>query len=249
MKESSRTLWSVWAWGEMLTLGALGVLPAMAISLIDRDDATRRRTGRWFRDIGVACTRLCPLWDLGVYGELPADPPKRTVVVCNHCSQADPFLISYLPWEMKWLSKASIMKTPIVGWLMHLAGDIPVVRGDRDSASEAMRRCREYLEHDMPVMIFPEGTRSTSDELLPFKDGAFRLAIETRADVLPLALSGTRTALKKHDWRLGRCKALVTVGEPISTREMTLDDVPRLKEEARAQITALRAKILPLTSA
>lgn len=244
-----RTLWSVWSWAEMLALGALGLGPAVALSMLERRDPTRPKTGRWFRNIGVVSTKLCPLWDLGVYGTLPEEPPRRTVVICNHCSQADPFLISYLPWEMKWLSKASIMKTPIVGWLMQLAGDVPVVRGDKGSASSAMQRCREYLENDMPVMIFPEGTRSTTDELLPFKDGAFRLAIETGADVLPLALSGTRTALRKHDWKLGRCRALVTVGEPIATTGMTLDDLPALKERARAEVIALRDQLLPLTSA
>lgn len=233
----------------MLALAAAGLAPAAVLAWLERDDPARPRTGRWFRDVGVACTRLCPLWEFGVHGELPAEPPRRTVVICNHSSQADPFLLSYLPWEMKWLSKASIMKTPFVGWLMHLAGDIPVVRGDKESASEAMQRCREYLERDMPVMIFPEGTRSTTDELLPFKDGAFRLAIETGADILPMALSGTRAALRKHDWKLGRCRARVTVGTPISTRGMTLEDVPVLKERAREEIIALREKILPLTTA
>jgi 1-acyl-sn-glycerol-3-phosphate acyltransferase len=249
MKKVVRTAWSVWSWAEMLTLGALGLGPAAALAALERGDPTRPKTGRLFRDIGVVSTKLCPLWDLGVHGELPAKPPGRTVVVCNHCSQADPFLISHLPWEMKWLSKASIMKTPIVGWLMHLAGDVPVVRGDKGSAGAAMQRCRDYLERDMPVMIFPEGTRSTTKELLPFKDGAFRLAIETGSEVLPMALSGTRTALRKHDWKLGSCKALVTVGEPISTEGMTLDDMPALKERVRSAIVDLKKQLEPLTSA
>jgi 1-acyl-sn-glycerol-3-phosphate acyltransferase len=112
-----------------------------------------------------------------------------------------------------------------------------------------MDRCRAYLERGMPVMIFPEGTRSTSDELLPFKDGAFRLAIEAQADILPIAVSGTRTALRKHDWKLGRCRALVAVGKPIATDGMTEADIPALKQRAREEIIALRDELLPLTSA
>ena len=76
-------------------------------------------------------------------------------------------------------------------------------------------------------MIFPEGTRSTTAELLPFKDGAFRLAIEAGVPILPLAVSGTGTALPKHDWRFGRSVAEVRVLEPVETTGLSLDDVPR----------------------
>jgi 1-acyl-sn-glycerol-3-phosphate acyltransferase len=171
------------------------------------------------------------------------------VVVSNHESNADPFIISLLPWEMKWLGKASLFKIPFVGWSMWLAGDIPVRRGEKDSAQEAMNTCARWLDKGMPIMIFPEGTRSKTDELLPFKDGAFRLAIEKGADVLPMAVSGTRRALPKHSWRFATSRALVTVGTPISTQGMTLDDVERLKNMAREQILALRASLVPLTSA
>src|SRR5690606_8565255 len=102
----------------------------------------------------------------------------------NHESNADPFLISFLPWEMKWLAKASLFRVPVVGWCFRLAGDIPVHRGDAGSARTAMARCRGWIERGVPVMIFPEGTRSRTEELLPFKDGAFRLAVETGASIL-----------------------------------------------------------------
>jgi 1-acyl-sn-glycerol-3-phosphate acyltransferase len=101
----------------------------------------------------------------------------------------------------------------------------------------------------MPVMIFPEGTRSKTDELLPFKDGAFRLAIDTQSDLLPIAVSGTRHSLPKHSWRFAHAKALVTVGKPISTKGMTMADVERLKAMAREQILTMRAALVPLTSA
>ena len=67
-------------------------------------------------------------------------------------------------------------------------------------------------------MVFPEGTRSASGELGPFKDGAFLLAIEAQVPILPLAVHGTRTALRKHDWRLGVADAEVHVLEPIEHR-------------------------------
>jgi len=205
-------------------------------------DFRRAAAGRFFRLMAVAIAKASPFWDFRVYGPVTR-PSGRTVVVSNHESNADPFLISFLPWEMKYLAKKSLMKIPFVGWSMRLAGDVAVERGRGRSGRHALEICAKWLERGMPVMIFPEGTRSKTAELLPFKDGAFRLAIETGAEILPLAVAGTRKALPKNSWRFARAKALVTVGTPISTREMTLDDLERLKAETRAQIEAMRATL------
>ncbi|PCC66961.1 1-acyl-sn-glycerol-3-phosphate acyltransferase [Nannocystis exedens] len=241
-------LLSVWTYLLIFGLGGLAFcLQCVLAPLTWPFDHGRRITGRLFRLAAIGVTKLSPLWDFRVYQPLPPYRPRRTVVVSNHCSQTDPFLISHLPWEMKWLGKASLFKVPILGWAMFLAGDIPVVRGDRGSAKGAMARCRRYLMRDTPVMIFPEGTRALGDEMGPFKDGAFHLAIETGADILPMAVAGTAAALPKHDWRFGKARAYVAVGTPISTRGLTLDDLPALKDQVRAEIVALRQQIMPLT--
>ncbi|MGZ4793582.1 MAG: lysophospholipid acyltransferase family protein, partial [Ilumatobacteraceae bacterium] len=131
---------------------------------------------------------------------------------------------------MKWLSKAEFFKYPLVGWLMRMAGDIELVRGQRESIAAAMDSCRDRLSKRVSVMIFPEGTRSSDGELQKFKDGAFRLAIETGCPILPLALDGTRPALHKGDWRFGVTNAEVRVLEPIETAGLTLDDVSTLRD-------------------
>jgi 1-acyl-sn-glycerol-3-phosphate acyltransferase len=242
-------LLSIWTWLEIGLMSLVGFCIQLVLAVFTWPfDRRRVITGRCLRLVGVVSSKLAPYWRFGVHGPLPEQWPRRTVVVCNHESNADPFLISHLPWEMKWLSKASIFKIPVVGWSMWLAGDISVTRGDQDSAKGAMTRCARWLEKGMPVMIFPEGTRSKTEELLPFKDGAFRLAIELGADVLPVAVSGTRKALPKHSWRFASARGLVTVGTPISTKGMTQADVERLKAMAREQILALRASLIPLTS-
>jgi len=141
---------------------------------------------------------------------------------------------------MKWLSKAELFRIPIMGWMMWLVGDIPVKRGFGPSALEAMERCRRALDNHVSVMIFPEGTRSRTSELLPFKDGAFRLAIEAGVPILPLAVSGTGTALRKHDWRFGRSDAEVRVLEPVETAGLTLDNIPELKARVRRTIVEAR---------
>jgi 1-acyl-sn-glycerol-3-phosphate acyltransferase len=103
-----------------------------------------------------------------------------------------------------------------------------------------MARCRKALAQRVSVMIFPEGTRSKTAELLPFKDGAFRLAIEAGVPILPLAVSGTSTALRKHDWRFGRAVAEVRVLPPVQTAGLGLSDVPALKQRVRTMIVEAR---------
>lgn len=239
----ANALLSAWAWFELGFLVLAGFCVQVVLAAVTWPfDRRRIVTGRFLRLIGVAVAKLSPFWRFGVDGPATA-PSRKTVVVGNHESQADPFLLSHLPWEMKWLAKASLFRIPVAGWSMWLAGDVPVRRGEQDSARGAMAICRRWLDRGVPVMIFPEGTRSQTDDLLPFKDGAFRLAIEAGADILPVALSGTRKSLPKHSWRFQRAQARVTVGTAIATAGMTLSDVPRLKDLAREQILRLRARL------
>src|SRR5690606_30195490 len=150
------------------------------------------------------------------------DPRRPYVAVSNHESLADIFLISHLPWEMKWLSKEAIFRIPVMGWMMRLAGDIAVRRSERSSRAEALAACRERLSNRVSVMIFPEGTRSRTDELLPFKDGAFRLAVEAKVPILPLVVAGTRGAMPKDSLLFGRAVAEVRALEPIETAHLTV---------------------------
>jgi 1-acyl-sn-glycerol-3-phosphate acyltransferase len=92
-------------------------------------------------------------------------------------------------------------------------------------------------------MVFPEGTRSPTTKLLPFKDGAFRLAVDAGVPILPLALHGTSTALPKHDWRFGRSTAVVEVLQPVETAGLTPADVPALKDRVRDTIAAARDRL------
>ena len=234
---------SVWTW-LVLVVCILLWLPMMALlRLATLGDPGRYRVGYLFRGIGRTVAALNPLWRFSYTGAIPADPRHPYVVVSNHESFADILLISNRPWEMKWLSKAELFRIPVMGWLMHLAGDVPVKRGFGPSAVEAIARCREVLSHRVSVMIFPEGTRSTTSDLLPFKDGAFRLAIDAGVPILPLALHGTATALPKHDWRFGRSTAVVEVLEPVETAGLTPADVPALKAKVRATILEARDRL------
>jgi 1-acyl-sn-glycerol-3-phosphate acyltransferase len=112
---------------------------------------------------------------------------------------------------------------------MRLAKDIPVRRGKASSAVEALQRCREKLEHRMSVMIFPEGTRSETDEM--------------QVPILPLVVTGSRTALKKRSWRFGRSEAEVRVLEPVRTEGLKKADVGLLRDKVFALIAAERERM------
>src|SRR5687767_1035445 len=222
-----QSILSLWAW-LVLVLCILLWFPLLVLLrvLTAPFDRGRYLIGYLFRRIGPVMATLNPLWSFRYSGTMPQDPRRPFVVVSNHESFADILLISHLPWEMKWLSKAELFRIPVMGWLMHLAGDVPVKRGFGPSAIEAMARCREVLSNKVSVMIFPEGTRSPTAQLLPFKDGAFRLAIDAGVPILPLALHGTGNALPKHDWRFGQSTAVVEVLPPVETSGLTPSDVP-----------------------
>jgi 1-acyl-sn-glycerol-3-phosphate acyltransferase len=218
----------------------LGFLPIMAASSLRHSgDATQRKPGRWMRRLGWLTSKLTPLWDFGVEGEAPPDIMDRPyVVVANHESVADPFLLTYLPWDMRWVAKEELFKIPIIGLAFRWSGDIPLRRGQGESVRAMMDTCKEALAAGIPIMMFPEGTRSKDGELLAFRDGAFRLAIEAGVPVLPLVLAGTKECRPKHSKWFGRARARVRVLAPIPTEGLTLDDVPMLRDRTRDVIAA-----------
>jgi 1-acyl-sn-glycerol-3-phosphate acyltransferase len=232
---------SVWTWLVLITCLIVWLPLMLVVRLVTAPfDRGLYAAGYLFRKVANVTVRLNPLWRFRVSGTFPADPRRPYIVVSNHESFTDILLISLLPWEMKWLSKAELFRLPVLGWLMWLAGDIPVSRGSARSAVEAMTRCRDVLRRRVSVMIFPEGTRSATGEMLPFRDGPFRLAIDTGLPILPLAVHGTRTALPKHGWRFGRARAIVRVLAPVETTGLTVKDVPALKQQVRDTIAAAR---------
>jgi 1-acyl-sn-glycerol-3-phosphate acyltransferase len=232
---------SAWGWVVAVSLVLLGFFYVGAVWLVTAPfDRGRYHAGRAFRQLAVSHVALTRLWRFETEGEPPEGPRRPYVVVSNHESYADIFLMSHFPWEMKWLSKHTIFQIPVMGWMMRMALDVPVRRGQRESAVAALNECRDRLARRVSVMIFPEGTRSRTDELLPFKDGAFHLAIQARVPILPVALAGTRDCMAKGSFAFRRAHARARVLSPIDTDGLTLADVAALRERTRVTIDAAR---------
>jgi len=232
----SSLVWVAWA-----ILVIAWTLPVIVLFLLTAwQDPARRISGRAFHSIGTAATWINPFWKVRIAGRVPPRTAHPFVVVSNHESLADPVLVANLPWEMKWLSKQSNLRIPLLGWMMRLVGDQGVRRGDADSRAAAYAGLRRWLGRGASVIIFPEGTRSESRDLLPFRNGAFRLAIETGTPILPLAVSGTREAIRKGSLVFQRADASITILDPIDVSGLGDDDVDELRERIRNLIDAAR---------
>lgn len=228
-------IYGLWTYLEFAVL-ALVFVPIMGIYTLFRRRDLRGR-GAWMRRFGRMCARVTPIWRFRVEGQAPSDVKQRAyVVVANHESSADPFLLSWLPFDMRWVAKVSLFKLPVIGWLMRLGGDIRLLRGNGDSVREMLAEARETLEAGLPVMIFPEGTRSPDGALQRFKDGAFQLAIDAGVPILPLAIEGTRACRPKGSLWFGRATATVRVLAPLSTEGMSRAELPKLREQTRTAI-------------
>lgn len=224
---------SVWIWISIVLLIAMWLPLLVLVRFTDRDKV-RYRTGRWFRRLGRTMAAVNPLCNITVHGVTVENPRLPFLVVSNHQSFGDIPAICHLPWEMKWIGKKELMKLPVVGWLMRLAGDISLDRKSARSGAKAMVKMKWYLDRHCSVIVFPEGTRSKDGRLLPFKTGAFGLAIKAGVPVLPVVVNGSSACLPKNAWIFsGRHEITVTVLPPIHTRGMSREDVGRLTTRVR----------------
>ncbi len=157
-----------------------------------------------------------PLWRVRFEGRARLPWRGAAVLVANHLSLVDILVLSGLYRPFRWVSKSSIFRVPFIGWNMTLNGYVPVTRGATDSVRRMLHRCRGLLARGIPILLFPEGTRSADGALQHFKEGAFRLAMDAGVPVIPVALSGTFETLPKHGLVLRkRMDAVVRVLEPI----------------------------------
>ncbi len=139
-----------------------------------------------------------PLWTVKIKNRNKLDMKKNYVFVSNHQSQLDILVIYQLYFPMRWISKAAVFKLPFIGWNMLLNGDVKLKRGDKQSIREMMDRCEQLLQQNVSITIFPEGTRSKTGIVKPFKPGAFILAKKMKKPIVPLVINNSKNALPKY---------------------------------------------------
>jgi len=172
-------------------------------------------------------------------------PKNRAVVFCsNHESNVDPpVLFQALHKRLHVLFKAELTKLPILGPVMVAGGFVPVERGRREASMASIDRAAQSIRSGNSFLIFPEGTRSRTSELLPFKKGGFIMAIKAQAPIVPVAVSGGRSAMQKGSWFVRPVMVEVRIGEPVETAGFALDDRDQLIEIVRERIEELRRQM------
>jgi 1-acyl-sn-glycerol-3-phosphate acyltransferase len=187
------------------------------------------------------------LWAAGVKVEvegaerLLGDGPR--VLVANHESWFDVFaLCSVLPSGYRFAIKKELEKVPIWGPAWLACGHISVDRHNRQAAISSIEHARSLSgdRSSMLIVFFPEGTRSETGALLPFKKGAFVLALQLGVPVVPVAVIGGRQVMPKHSLKIHPGRMLVRVGEPIPVSGLEFGDRVALLERSRQAIAALR---------
>jgi 1-acyl-sn-glycerol-3-phosphate acyltransferase len=158
-----------------------------------------------------------PVWSVRVEGRNTIRMRDRYVIVSNHQSQLDILLAFNLFFPFKWVSKAEVFRIPFIGWNMYLNRYIKLKRGDKKGIAKMFVDCEKALAEGNSLFVFPEGTRSETGSLKPFKSGAFILAKKMKIPILPVVISGTKGALPKHSMNFhGSQKMSIRVLEPVS---------------------------------
>lgn len=165
------------------------------------------------------------------------DPAAKYIFIGNHHSYIDiPCLLLAIPQQVRFMAKASLFKIPIFGWGLIAAGFIPIDRKDRSKAVKSFDLAGQRIRKGNSIVVFPEEGRSRQREMLPFKRGAFLLAIRAHLPIAPLALIGTYDVLPARRFRIRPGPVVIRFLDPVDTAGLSLKAKDELMEETQKRI-------------
>ena len=213
-----------------------GIIAVIVSSLVNQ------RIGSYFG--GVIWSRLNALLTpvlVTVKGKEHIAANTSYVVIPNHQSYYDIFLIyGWLGLDIKWVMKKELAKIPGLGFGSKKVGHIFIDRSNSKAAMESLHAARQKLVNGTSVVIFPEGTRSRTGQLIPFKRGGFKLALELKLPILPVTVINTRKVLPPDSLDLMPGRVKMIIHPPIDLYGYDEKNMPELMQKVRSIIeTAL----------
>ena len=215
---------------------AFGSLSLLA-SLTEKDGRRQHRIARaWARcSLSIAGSPI-HVTGMDVLHEHPV-----AVYACNHLSYMDtPALFAALPFQFRILARSDLWKLPFIGWHLNRSGQIPVAVDNPRASIASLTNGVRALKAGMPLMVFPEGGRSTTGGLGPFMSGPAFMAIRAEVPLIPMALAGTYELLPIHTHHFSPRKLELRVGAPLSTAGRKTREAEALTEALKQAIEALR---------
>ena len=217
---------SIAFWAYFIFIGIVHLIIAVGIMLVtfvfDPDRRLNHLFSCWW---GYHYAKIYPGLDVKTLHRSRIQRGRPYVIVANHTSIADIVLCFGLFRQFKWVSKKANFKLPILGPNMRICKYVPLIRGDGRSVSAMFDRCEYWLRRDISIMMFPEGTRSKTGELLPFKPGAFSLARRCGVHVVPVVIHGGHELIAKHSSTFSAdALTRIEVLEPIAPTDFESDD-------------------------
>ncbi len=183
---------------------------------------------------------LC-LWVTGcrrVVERLPPLPDGPLIFASNHESALDIWvLLEKLPRTVRFIAKQELFRIPVFGWYMRLGGHVSVDRRNHVQAVQSLRNAARLVRGGTSLIVFPEGTRSRTGQVQPFKKGPFALALEARVPIVPVAVSGSSAVTPSGLVAVWPGTIRLAVGEPLD---------PTRYPDRLSLLTAVRSRIIEL---
>ena len=227
-------------WVILASIAATGKysLLTLTTALMNRSEAAKQHVRpkidriiyRWGTSL-VKAVRL--RWTLEGDLEAEAQPGRRVIIVANHSSAYDiPLIFAALPGSIRMISKKELFKIPLLSRAMKTAEILSIDRQNRQQAIKDLSIAKDKMESGIRICMFPEGTRSSDGKLYPLKKGAIRLAIDTNALIIPVAIEDIYKVLPNKKWLQMRLNQSVTVkvGKAIDCRDFEVADRNELTE-------------------
>jgi len=204
--------WGLWFhfWLVLVTVFACCVV--IFISFLSPNDPLLQQVARWWGRFLLRAARI----PVRVEGLEHLTPGQAYVYAANHRSNFDIYvLIATLPGRFLFVAKKSLFRIPVFGQALARMGSIAVDRDNLQSAIQSLNRATAIVKSGVSMIIFPEGTRASSRELLPFKKGVFIMAMRAGQPIVPVSISGTRFIQVRHSIRVRPGPIKVVISPPV----------------------------------